>query len=96
MRKIVNIYVYISTQNVNVLDNINITFPDWVIVENIIPRNVIINRGTAEVDNHISRDDIFDYHPIRECNIYFIIPNIRSFIFYRLRPTMVRGVPKGK
>ena len=78
MRKIVNIYVYIITQNVYVLDNINITFPDWVIVENIIPRNVIINRGTAEVDNHISRDDIFDYHPIRECNIYFIIPNIRS------------------
>ena len=43
---------------------------------------------------HISRDDIFDYHPIRECNIYFIIPNIRSFIFYRLRPTVVSGVPK--
>ena len=75
---------------------INITFPDWVIVENIIPRNVIINRGAAEVDNHILRVDIFDYHPIRECNIYFIIPNIRSFIFYSLRPTMVRGVPKGK
>ena len=47
----------------------------WVIVENIIPRNVIINRGAAEVDNHISRDDIFDYHPSRKCNIYFIIPN---------------------
>ena len=29
-----------------------------VLVENIIPRNVIINRGAAEVDNHISRDDI--------------------------------------
>ena len=30
-----------------------------VIVENITPRNVIINRGAAEVDtcNHISRDD---------------------------------------
>ena len=46
-----------------------------MIVENIIPRNVIINRGAAEVDNHISRDDIFDYHPLRECYIYFIIPN---------------------
>ena len=46
-----------------------------MIVENIIPRNVIINRGAAEVDNHISRDDIFDYHPSRKCNIYFIIPN---------------------
>ena len=75
---------------------INITFPDWVIVENIIPRNMIINRGVAEVDNHILRGDIFDFHPIRKCNIYFIIPNIRSFIFYRLRPTMVRGTPNGK
>ena len=46
-----------------------------MIVEYIIPRNVIISRGAAEVDNHISRDDIFDYHPLRECNIYFIIPN---------------------
>ena len=45
-----------------------------MIVENIIPRNVIINQGAAEVDNHISRVDIFDYHPLRECNIYFIIP----------------------
>ena len=67
-----------------------------VIVENIIPRYVIIHRGAAEVDNHFSRDDIFDYHHIREGNIYFIIPNIRSFIFYRLMPTVVRGVPKGK
>ena len=75
---------------------INITFPDWVIVENFIPRNLILNRGATEVDNHISRDNIFDYHPIRECNVYFIIPNIRSFIFYCLRPTKVRGVPKGK
>ena len=49
-----------------------------MIVENIIPRNVIISRGAAEVDNHISRDDIFDCHPLRECNIYFIIPN-RTF-----------------
>ena len=65
-----------------------------MIGENIIPRNAIINRGAAEVDNHISRDDIFDYHPIRECNIYFIILNIRSFIFYRFRHTMARGVFK--
>ena len=35
---------------------INITFPERVIVENIIPRNVIINRGAAEVDNRISRE----------------------------------------
>ena len=58
----------------------NITFPDWVIVENSIPKNVIINRGAAKVDNHIPRDDIFVYHSIRECNIYFIIPdsNVRG------------------
>ena len=54
---------------------INITFPEMVIVENIIPRNVIINQGAAKVDNHISRDDVFDYHPLRECNIYYIISN---------------------
>ena len=53
-------------------NKINITFPDWAIVENIIPRNMIINLGCASVDNHIPRDDIFDYHPIRECNIYII------------------------
>ena len=43
-----------------------------MIVENIIPRNMIINLGCASVDYHISRDDIFDYHPLRECNIYII------------------------
>ena len=47
-----------------------------VLVENIIPRNVIINRGAAEVDNHISRDDFFRLAPSQECYIYFIIPNI--------------------
>ena len=60
---------------------INITFPDWMLVENIIQRNVIINRGAAEVDDHILRDNIFDYHQIRDCNIYVIIPNIRSSLF---------------
>ena len=57
---------------------INITLPERVIVKNIILRNMIINRGAAEVDNHISRDDIFNYHPLRECYIYFIIPNKTS------------------
>ena len=28
----------------------------------------------ASVDNHIPRDDILDYHPLRECNIYIISP----------------------
>ena len=53
-------------------NKINITFPARVIVENIIPRNMIINLGCASVDNHIPRDDIFGYHPRRECNIYII------------------------
>ena len=53
-------------------NKINITFPARVIVENIIPGNMIINLGCASVDNHIPRDDIFDYHPRRECNIYIL------------------------
>ena len=63
---------YISPREAERRQYINITFPARVIVENVIPRNVIINRGCASVDNHISRDDIFYYHPRRECNIYFI------------------------
>ena len=50
---------------------INITFPERVIVENIIPRNMLIKPRRY----HIWRDDIFDYHPLRECNTYFIISN---------------------
>ena len=84
---------------------INITFPARVIVKNIIPRNVmnvIINRGAAEVDNHISRYDIFDYHPSRKCNIYFIIPNrtldplFSKVLLLLNKPSMVRGDSKGK
>ena len=63
-----------------------------------------MNRGAAEVDNHISRDDIFDYHPSRKCNIYFIIPNRTldplfsevELLLLLNRPIMVRGDPKGK
>ena len=74
-----------------------------MIVENIIPRNVIINRGTAEVDNHITRDDIFDYHPSSKFNIYLIIPNrtldplLFSDVLLLLNiPIIVRGDQKGK
>ena len=49
-----------------------------MIVENIIPRNLIINLGCASVDNHIPRDDIFDYHPRRECNIYILSYDVAS------------------
>ena len=71
-----------------------------MIVENN-PRNLIFIRGAAEleVDNQILRDYIFDYHPLRECYIYFIIPNktLDSFFYhFSHRPTMVRGVPKRK
>ena len=65
---------------------------------------MIINRGAAEVDDHISRDDIFDFHPSRKCNIYFIIPNRTldslfcevELLLLLNRPIMVRGDPKGK
>ena len=33
--------------------NITLNFFDWVIVENIIPRNVIIERGAAECNIYI-------------------------------------------
>ena len=58
---------------------IYVTFPERVMVENSIPRNMIINLACATVDNHISREDIFDYQPLRECNIYII-----SIYFFRL------------
>ena len=59
-------------------NKINITFPARVIVENIIARNIIINLGCASVDNHIPREDIFYYHPHRECNIYIILNDQES------------------
>ena len=63
----------VENKGSNILYNkINITFTDWVIVDNIIPRNMTINLGCTSVDNHIPRDDIFGYQPIRECNIYII------------------------
>ena len=44
---------------------------------------VIINREAAEIDNHVSRDNSFDYHPLRECDTYLIIhePNIIPLFF---------------
>ena len=41
-----------------------------LITINIILRNVIINQDAAKVDNHISTNDIFDYHPLK--NVIFI------------------------
>ena len=51
-----------------------------MIVENIIPWNMIFNLGCASVDNHIPWDDIFDYHPRMEYNIYILSLDIWSEI----------------
>ena len=64
-------------------NKINDTFPDWVIVENIIPRNMIINLGCASVNNHIPLDNIFNYLPIRECNIYILYNQLAYVVLYR-------------
>ena len=49
-------------------------------------------RSQGWYDNHISRDDIFDYQPFMECNIYFILNRTLDPLFstvFSLRPTMV-------
>ena len=51
-----------------------------VLVENIIPRNVIINRGAAEVDNNISRDD-FSTSTLSRLLYLFYYTEHYSFIF---------------
>ena len=66
-----------------------ITFPRCD-SENIIPRNEIINWCAAEVDNHISKDDIFDYHPLR--NVIFIL--LYRTLFFHFLPLSL-GSSKG-
>ena len=51
-----------------------------VLVENIIPRNVIFNRGAAEVDNHISRDD-FSTSTLSRMLYLFYYTEHYSFVF---------------
>ena len=63
-----------------------------VIVEYIIPRNVIINPGAAKVDNHISRDDFFDYHPLKNVIFILLYRTLFNFNFFPL--TMVLDVPR--
>ena len=70
-------------------NKINITFPARVKVDNIIPRNMINNLGCASVDNHIPRDDIFDYHPHRECNIYIL--SVLAPTFFHLLKTFANS-----
>ena len=72
-------YTYLMKLKLNMLYGLIVykyNILERVLVENIIPRNVIINRGAAVVDNHISRDDFFLLAPSQECYIYFIKPNI--------------------
>ena len=64
--------------NLTILYKYNIL--ERVIVENIIPRNVIINRSAAEVDNYISKDDFFDYHPLK--NVIFILLYRTLFLIF--------------
>ena len=54
-------------------------------MENIVLRKMII----PEVDNHVLRDDILTHHPLRESDIYFLIPN---FPFIYLFPLTVHSV----
>ena len=66
-----------------------------VIAENIIPRNVIINRGAAEVDNHISRDDFFDYHPLKNVIFILLYQTLFLIFFLPIFPlNMVQEVPR--
>ena len=58
-------------------------------METIILRNVCINRGAAEVDNHILRDAFFHCHPLK--NVIFILSYQTLFLYFL---TMVREVPK--
>ena len=51
-----------------------------VLVENIIPRNVIINPGASEVYNHISRDD-FSTSTLSRMLYLFYYTEHYSFIF---------------
>ena len=55
-----------------------------MIVKNIMLKNVIINWIEAQVDYHISLNDIFDYHIARELPIY-------NFQFYILSPERARA-----
>ena len=45
-----------------------------MIVEKNMAVNVTINLRFASVDNHIPKDDIFDYLPLSEYNIYILSP----------------------
>ena len=56
-----------------------------VLVENIIPRNMTINRGAAEVDNYISRDDFSTSTLSRMLYLFYYTEHLL---------TMVREVPK--
>ena len=56
---------------------------------------MIINLGCASVDNHIPRDDSFDYHPLK--NVIFILlyrTLFHNFVYPFFLLTMVWEVPR--
>ena len=54
---------------------------------------MIINRGAAEVDNHVSRDDIFDYQTL-EILYLFCYTNIIPLFSIGFPLIMRREVPR--
>ena len=56
-----------------------ITFPERVKFGNVISQNMIINLSCVSVDDHIPWYDIYDYHPLRECNIYIFTFSKQAF-----------------
>ena len=59
-----------------------------VIVENIIQRNVIINRGVAKVDNHISRDDFSTITLSRMLYLFYYTEHYSFFLHFFLLTIM--------
>ena len=55
---------------------------------------MIINRGAAEVDNHISRDDFFDYHPLK--NVIFILLYRTLFLIFSTNFSSKHGAGSSK
>ena len=67
-----------------------------VLVENIIPRNVTINRGEAEVDNHISRDDFSTSTLSRMLYLSYYTEHLLNMVreFQRQRNAYLQGMMK--
>ena len=75
----------LDSHQYTVLNKYRLNILERVLVENIIPRNVTINRGAAEVDNHISRDEFSTSTLSRMLYLFYYTEHLL---------TMVREVPK--